>query len=249
VGAGLSLATRSLAGRFRGSMCRRWRRGIVETALRGYLAGYPVVDFKATVYDGSYHDVDSNEMSFKMAGGWLSQVHGAGQALPAGAGDEGGDRGSGGVCRGADGRPEWAARRVQGMESQGPTTVIAREVPMAEMLSYGTTLTSMTQGRGSYHMEMKHYDVVPQLVAEKILATAKRPVDGFCEGFLVTSLDPFACLSDAWSAADNRPICLVFRAGLVAVIAILLRHQRAGEIAKIQAPRPTRADFVSKAGC
>jgi elongation factor G len=66
---------------------------------------------------------------------------------------------------------------VQGMESKGRTTVINAQVPMAEMLTYGTLLTSMTQGKGSYRMEMDHYDIVPQLVADKILANAKRPVD------------------------------------------------------------------------
>jgi elongation factor G len=66
--------------------------------------------------------------------------------------------------------------RVQGMESGGAGTIIKAEVPMAEMLSYGTTLTSMTQGRGSFRMEMDHYDFVPQLAAEKILAAAKKPV-------------------------------------------------------------------------
>ena len=67
--------------------------------------------------------------------------------------------------------------RVQGMDSKGRTTVINAEVPMAEMLTYGTLLTSMTQGKGSYRMEVDHYDIVPQLVAEKILANAKRPVE------------------------------------------------------------------------
>jgi elongation factor G len=67
--------------------------------------------------------------------------------------------------------------RVQGMDSKGRTTVINAEVPMAEMLTYGTQLTSMTQGRGSYRMEVGHYDIVPQLVAEKILANAKQPID------------------------------------------------------------------------
>ena len=67
--------------------------------------------------------------------------------------------------------------RVQGMESKGRTTVINAEVPMAEMLTYGSLLTSMTQGKGSYRMEMHHYDIVPQLVADKILANAKRPVE------------------------------------------------------------------------
>ena len=67
--------------------------------------------------------------------------------------------------------------RVQGTDSKGRTTVINAQVPMAEMLTYGTLLTSMTQGKGSYRMEMDHYDIVPQLVADKILANAKRPVE------------------------------------------------------------------------
>jgi elongation factor G len=66
--------------------------------------------------------------------------------------------------------------RVQGMESAGTGTVIRAEVPMAEVLTYGTTLTSMTQGRGSFRMEMSHYDLVPQMIAEKILAASKQPV-------------------------------------------------------------------------
>ena len=65
--------------------------------------------------------------------------------------------------------------RVQGMESGLTGTTLRAEVPMAEMLSYGTTLTSITQGRGSFRMEMDHYDVVPPPLAEKILATAKQP--------------------------------------------------------------------------
>jgi elongation factor G len=64
--------------------------------------------------------------------------------------------------------------RVQGMESLGSSTVVRAEVPMAEMLSYGQSLTAMTQGRGSFRMEMDHYDVVPQPIAEKILSTAKK---------------------------------------------------------------------------
>jgi elongation factor G len=62
------------------------------------------------------------------------------------------------------------------MESGGAGTTVRAEVPMAEMLSYGTTLTSITQGRGSFRMEMDHYDVVPPLLAEKILASARQPV-------------------------------------------------------------------------
>jgi len=67
--------------------------------------------------------------------------------------------------------------RVQGTDSRGRTSVINAQVPMAEMLTYGTLLTSMTQGKGSYRMEVDHYDIVPQLVADKILANAKQPID------------------------------------------------------------------------
>jgi elongation factor G len=67
--------------------------------------------------------------------------------------------------------------RVQGMESSSMGTIIRAEVPMAEILTYGTALTSMTQGRGSFRLEMNHYDIVPQAIAEKILAAAKQPVE------------------------------------------------------------------------
>jgi elongation factor G len=153
-------------------------KGIVETAARGYLAGYPVVDFKVTVFDGSYHDVDSNELSFKTAGRLAFkkamelckpcllepimkvEIEAPDEFAGALMGDLNGRRG-----------------RVGGMESRGRTTVINAQVPMAEMLTYGTQLTSMTQGKGSYRMEVDHYDIVPQLVAEKILANAKRPIE------------------------------------------------------------------------
>ncbi len=153
-------------------------KGIVESAARGYLAGYPVVDFKATVYDGSYHDVDSNEMSFKMAGriAFRKAMETAKPCLlePIMKVEiEAPDEFAGTLMGDLNSR----RGRVGGMESKGRTTIINAQVPMAEMLTYGTLLTSMTQGKGSYRMEMDHYDIVPQLVAEKILANAKRPVE------------------------------------------------------------------------
>jgi elongation factor G len=153
-------------------------KGIVESAARGYLAGYPVVDFKATVYDGSYHDVDSNEMSFKMAGrlAFRKAMESAKPCLlePVMKVEiEAPDEFAGALMGDLNSR----RGRVGGMESKGRTTVINAQVPMAEMLTYGTLLTSMTQGKGSYRMEMDHYDIVPQLVADKILANAKRPVE------------------------------------------------------------------------
>jgi elongation factor G len=153
-------------------------KGIVESAARGYLAGFPVVDFKATVYDGSYHDVDSNEMSFKMAGriAFRKAMETAKPCLlePIMKVEiEAPDEFAGTLMGDLSSR----RGRVQGTDSKGRTTLINAQVPMAEMLTYGTILTSMTQGKGSYRMEMDHYDIVPQLVADKILANAKRPVE------------------------------------------------------------------------
>ncbi len=149
-------------------------KGIVESAARGYLAGFPMVDFRAIVYDGSYHDVDSSEMAFKIAGSLafkkcmeqakpclLEPIMNVEINVPENyAGDIMGNLNS------RRGRP-------QGMDPKGGSTVIKAQVPLAEMLTYASDLTSMTQGRGSYSMELDHYDVVPQLVAEKIVTAAK----------------------------------------------------------------------------
>ncbi len=153
-------------------------KGIQETAVRGHLAGYPMGDFRATVFDGSFHDVDSSEMAFKIAGrlAFRACMEQARPALlepimrveidipDAAAGAVVGDLNS---RRG----------RVQGMETQGQRAVVNAQVPLAEMLTYGTTLTSMTHGQGSFRMEMDHYDFVPSAIADKIIATSKRPVE------------------------------------------------------------------------
>ena len=157
-------------------------KGIQESAARGYLAGFPVVDFKVSLYDGSYHDVDSSEMSFKMAGR-LAFRKCMEQAKPAllepvmKVEIETPDEFAGTLLGDLNSR----RGRVQGMEAGGVGTVVRAEVPMAEMLSYGTTLTAMTQGRGSYRMEMGHYEVVPPMIAQKILASAKRPLQDEAE--------------------------------------------------------------------
>jgi elongation factor G len=152
-------------------------KGVRESAARGFLAGYPVVDLKVTVFDGSYHDVDSSEMSFKMAAR-LAFRKCMEQARPVllepvmRVEIEAPDDFAGALLGDLNGR----RGRVQGMESGGSGTTVRAEVPLAEMLSYGTTLTSITQGRGSFRMEMGHYEVVPALLAQKILANAKRPL-------------------------------------------------------------------------
>ena len=154
-------------------------KGILESASRGYLAGYPVVDFQITLYDGSYHDVDSSELAFKIAGSlaFKKAMEQASAALlepimnvevyapEAYAGDLMGDLNS---RRG----------RVQGMDSRPGTQVIKAQVPMAEMLSYAPTLTSLTQGRGDYTMEFSHYEIVPAQIAEKIIDQAKAAAEG-----------------------------------------------------------------------
>ncbi len=149
-------------------------KGIVEAAGKGYLAGYPVVDFRCTVYDGSYHDVDSSELSFKLAArkAFKAAMEVARPALlepimnveieaPVEyAGDLMGDLNS---RRG----------RIAGMDTRGGTQIVRAQVPMAEMLNYQNDLISMTQGRASFTMEFSHYDFVPQLQAEKVIAAAK----------------------------------------------------------------------------
>jgi elongation factor G len=177
-GGGFEFASEVFGGAIPRNFIPAIEKGIVESAARGYLAGFPVVDFRAVVYDGSYHDVDSNELSFKTAGR-LAFRNGMEQAKPCLLEPimkvvlEAPDEFAGSLMGDLNGR----RGRVQGMESKGRTTVINAEVPMAEMLTYGTQLTSMTQGKGSYRMEMDHYDIVPQAVAEKILANAKRPIE------------------------------------------------------------------------
>ena len=154
-------------------------KGIVEAAEKGFLAGYPMVDFKVTVYDGSYHDVDSSELAFKLAArkAFKAAMQEAKpvllepvmnveiQAPVEYAGDLMGD---------LNGR----RGRISGMETKGSTQFIRAQVPMAEMLNYQSDLTAMTQGRASFSMEFDHYDYVPQLQAEKIIAAAKAAKSG-----------------------------------------------------------------------
>ncbi len=163
---------------FGGSIPRQFipavEKGLQDARQRGFLAGYPMVDFRATVFDGSYHQVDSNELSFKMAAS-LAFKDGMTRARPTllepvmdvevyapsdYAGDLMGDLNS---RRG----------RIGGMDTRGASTIIRAKVPMAEMLTYEQHLTSATGGRGSYHMEFSHYEEVPSHLHGKIVAAAK----------------------------------------------------------------------------
>jgi elongation factor G len=163
---------------FGGAIPKNWipsvERGIRESAARGYLAGFPMTDFRAILYDGKYHDVDSSDIAFKIAGS-LAFKEAMKQARPAllepimnvevyapdqYSGDLMGDLSS---RRG----------RISGSETRGHNVVIKGQVPLAEMLSYATDLTSKTQGRASYSMEFSHYDYVPSELAEKVIAAHK----------------------------------------------------------------------------
>jgi elongation factor G len=149
-------------------------KGIKDAAARGYLAGYPVVDFRVVLYDGSYHDVDSSDLSFQLAGR-LAFRKAMEQAKPTllepvmKVEIEVPDEFAGAIMGDLNSR----RGRIQGMDNKSGKTVIKAEVPMAEMLTYGVDLTSMTQGRGSFNMEMDHYDIVPQQLQEKIITAAK----------------------------------------------------------------------------
>jgi len=149
-------------------------KGIKDAASRGYLAGYPVVDFKVVLYDGSYHDVDSNDLSFQLAGRiafrkameqakptLLEPIMVVEITVP--------DEFAGSIMGDLNSR----RGRIQGMDNKGGNTIVKAEVPMSEMLTYGADLTSMTQGRGSFNMEMHHYDIVPGQLQEKIIEKAK----------------------------------------------------------------------------
>jgi elongation factor G len=163
---------------FGGAIPKNWipsvEKGIRDSAERGFLAGFPVVDFRVSLYDGKYHDVDSSDMAFKIAGS-LAFKEAMKQARPAliepimhvevyapdqYSGDLMGDLSS---RRG----------RISGSESRAGSVIVKAQVPFAEMLSYANDLISMTQGRGSYSMEFSHYDFVPGEIADKVIAAHK----------------------------------------------------------------------------
>jgi elongation factor G len=164
---------------FGGSIPQNFRpaveKGIRESAERGWLSGNPVVDFRVTLTDGSYHDVDSSEMAFKIAGS-LAFKAAMEQARPTilepiysveiTAPEE---------CMGEI-MGDLSSRRgkPQGMETQGHFQIIKAIVPLSELLTYASTLKSITSDRGTYHMEFDHYDELPAQVQEKIVAEYAR---------------------------------------------------------------------------
>src|SRR2546429_2753640 len=163
---------------FGGAVPQQYRpaieKGIVEAAQSGAIAGYPLVDFKVQLIDGSYHNVDSDEHSFRAAGrkafrnamekvkpALLEPIMDVEITAPQEcSGDIMGDLNS---RRG----------RVQGMDTWGKNQLIKAQVPMAEMLNYQSTLNSITAARGSFHMQFSHYDPVPGQLAQKIVQQAR----------------------------------------------------------------------------
>ena len=149
-------------------------QGIQEALQSGVLAGYPVVDVKITLYDGSYHEVDSNEMAFKIAGSMgfkagcekanpvlLEPIMAVEVVVPE---DYMGD---------VIGNLNSRRGRIENMEDRAGVKVVTAKVPLAEMFAYSTSLRGMTQGRGNYTMQFSHYDEAPRNVAEEIIAKVK----------------------------------------------------------------------------
>lgn len=149
-------------------------KGIEEAMQNGTMAGYPMVDIRATLYDGSYHDVDSSEMAFKIAGS-MGFKAGTAKASPVllepvmkvevvTPEDYMGD---------IIGNLSARRGRVQGMGDRGNAKVVEAEVPLAEMFGYATTVRSMSQGRATYTMQFDHYEEVPGNIAKEIVARVK----------------------------------------------------------------------------
>ncbi|WP_422658459.1 elongation factor G [Paenibacillus sp. EC2-1] len=150
------------------------QQGIEEQMKNGVLAGFPLVDVKATIVDGSYHDVDSNEMAFKIAGSMalkaakekckpvlLEPIMKVEVTVP--------EEYMGDVMGMLNSR----RGRIEGMDSRGGTQIIRSKVPLSEMFGYSTTLRSGTQGRGVFSMELSHYEEVPKNISEEIVSKVK----------------------------------------------------------------------------
>ena len=146
------------------------QEGLEDALENGIIAGYPVIDIKATLFDGSYHDVDSSEMAYKIAASFalreaakkcdpvllepimMVEVTAPSEYLGSVMGDVSSRRGS-----------------ITDQEERGNATIVRAMVPLSEMFGYVTDLRSFTQGRGNYSMKFDHYDEVPKSIAAKII--------------------------------------------------------------------------------
>jgi elongation factor G len=174
-GEGFEFASEIFGGSVPRSFIPAVEKGIREISSQGVLAGYPTVDFRCVIYDGSYHTVDSSEIAFRLAAqlSFRSAVPDAGPVLLEPVyrivvtvpeefmGDILGDLNT-------------RRAQVQGMEQARGNGIVTAEVPLAEIQRYATDLRSMTQGRGMYTMEFVRYDIVPQHLIEQIKADAQR---------------------------------------------------------------------------
>jgi elongation factor G len=175
---GVEFAERIVGGAVPKGFFAGVEKGIREAAEGGVLAGYPLSDFRATLYDGSFHPVDSNEMAFKIAAS-MALKDGVQQAKPALLEPimvveiRIPEAYMGEVNRDLNGR----RGRVLGMDTEGDFQVIKANVPLAEMSSYATELRSLAQGRGSFTMELDHYEDVPSHIAEKVIESHRKEVE------------------------------------------------------------------------
>ncbi|MEO0071288.1 MAG: elongation factor G [candidate division WOR-3 bacterium] len=174
-GSGFEFADEIYGGAIPSKYIPAVEKGVVEAMEKGVLAGYRMMDIKATVYDGSYHEVDSSDIAFKIAGSLafknacekagvvlLEPIMNVEVTVP--------DRYTGDVMGDLNAR----RGRIMGMEAQGGLQVIKAQVPLAEMYKYSNSLRSMTQGRGFFTMEFDHYEEVPREFAQRIIEEAKR---------------------------------------------------------------------------
>jgi elongation factor G len=173
-GAGFAFESKIVGGSVPKEYIPGVEKGVRSVLDNGVLAGFPMLDLKVELIDGAYHEVDSSALAFEIAtrAAFREAAHKAGPKLlepimkveitaP--------DEFAGSIMGDLNSR----RGRIQGMDNKGGKTIVKAEVPMSEMLTYGAELTSMTQGRGSYSMEMDHYDFVPAAQQEKIVTAAK----------------------------------------------------------------------------
>jgi len=174
-GGGFEFVDEVVGGVVPGRFIPAVEKGVIETMQRGVLAGYQIVDVRVTIFDGSYHSVDSDEHSFKIAGAMafkkgileakpvlLEPINEIEVIVP--------DEYMGDVMGDLSGR----RGKISGMESEGTFQKIKALVPMSEIHKYSTILRSMTQGRGVYHTKFNHYEELPREQAEKVIAAKEK---------------------------------------------------------------------------